>query len=150
MHSSRMCTTHPLTICHTCSPATHAPLPCMPPCHTCPLPCMPPLPYMPSLPHMPPLPWTLPTVDRVLDTHFWKYYLAPISLRVVIIRFPFNPRSHWASVSALTLALMFGLKTEDGKIMDPPIKHNIIFIHSLSVCCKTTVVNVGREFFFAS
>ena len=46
---------------HTCPPTTHAPLPCMSLCHACPLP-----------------------VDRILDTRFWKYYLAPTSLRAVI------------------------------------------------------------------
>ena len=44
-----------------------------------------PLGQTPNLPHWvwawrPP-----PTVDRILDTRFWKYYLAPISFRVVKI-----------------------------------------------------------------
>ena len=71
--------------CHTCPPithipATHAPLPCMPPathappCHACPPPAM----HTP-LPHTPPSP--LP--DRILDTCLWKYYLAATSLRAV-------------------------------------------------------------------
>ena len=61
MHSSRMhtahcnchfsCHTHPQP---TCMPSTtHAPLPCMPPCHTCP-PTMHAPPRMSPLPHMPP------------------------------------------------------------------------------------------------
>ena len=118
MHSSRMCTTRSLTVCHACPP-----LPCMPPnqacptCHACPLPYTPPamhapqpsmphLPCMPppamhaphhtcppamhaSLPHMPPcytcpLPcMSPPPVDRILDICFWKYFLAPTSLRAV-------------------------------------------------------------------
>ena len=32
---------------HTCLPAMHAPLPCMPPCHACPPPCMPPAMHAP-------------------------------------------------------------------------------------------------------
>ena len=91
--------------CHACSPATHAPLPCMPPCDTCPpamhspamhapLPCTPPTMHAPAK-HAPhhthtPLPCTppchaCPPVDRILDTRFWKYYLAPTSLRAVKI-----------------------------------------------------------------
>ena len=71
--------------CHTCRPtathappAMHAPLPRIPllPC-TCPLPCMP-------LMHAPCNACPPPPVDRILDTCFWKYYLAPTSLRAVI------------------------------------------------------------------
>ena len=77
-------------------PCMH-PLPCMPPhharppCHTHPLPYMPPAMHAPH--HVCP-PWKCHacpppcphphTVDRILDTRFWKYYLAPTSLRAVI------------------------------------------------------------------
>ena len=69
--------------CHTCPPATHAPLPCIPPTmhaphHTCPLPCTPlchacPLPCTPPAMHDPchtcPQPCHAhPSVDRILDT----------------------------------------------------------------------------------
>ena len=84
--------------CHTCpppcmSPVMHAPLPHMPPtmhtpCHACPpLPCTSPFHAChpchacPSLPHPPTT--HAPPVDRILDTRFWKYYLAPTSLRAV-------------------------------------------------------------------
>ena len=114
------CHTCPLPPCHACplpctppamhAPATHALLPCMPPCHAClPLPHMPPLPCMPPAMHTPchahpplpcippamhapchacpchvhPLPCMPPPVDEILDTRFWKYYLAPTSLRAV-------------------------------------------------------------------
>ena len=91
--------------CHTCpchapptihAPTTHAPLscmppplPCMPPCYACPLPCMSPchacpLPYMPSAMHAS-LPYMPPPMDRILDTRFWRYYLALTSLRAVKI-----------------------------------------------------------------
>ena len=89
--------------CHAFPPAMHAPS-----CHACPLPHMSPamhapwLPCMPpQLPHMPPAMYTPyhahhacppathapppPTVDRILGTRFWKYYLAPTSLRAVKI-----------------------------------------------------------------
>ena len=91
---------HPLPCmppCHACPPPQTAP------CHACPLPCMSPLPCMPphhacppamhapELAHIPPprmpLPChacTPPPVDRILDTHFWKYYIALTSLREVI------------------------------------------------------------------
>ena len=59
--------------CHACPPCHH-----MPPCHACPPPCMPPCYAHPC--HACPL----PLVDRILDTCFWKYYLAPTSLRAVI------------------------------------------------------------------
>ena len=53
MHSSRMrtfrCSGH--LSCHACPPATHTPLPCMPP-HACPPPCMPPTMHAPC--HAPP------------------------------------------------------------------------------------------------
>ena len=81
-----------------CMPPMHAPLPCMPPFHACPLPCMPPCHACPPATHSPPpctpLPCTpyhtcprhaYPPVDRILDKCFWKYYLAPTSLRAVII-----------------------------------------------------------------
>ena len=63
--------------CHPCPPAMHAPLPCTPttthdPCHTHPPPC---------IPH-----YACPPVDRILDTRFWKYYLAPTSLQAVIMQ----------------------------------------------------------------
>ena len=55
---NRFPATHP----HACPPTMHAPLPCtFFPCHA----------------HPPPM-------DRILDTRFWKYYLAPTSLRAVI------------------------------------------------------------------
>ena len=39
----------------TVSPVTHIPLPCTPPCHTCPLPCMASATHTPTPPHTPPL-----------------------------------------------------------------------------------------------
>ena len=90
---------------HACPPAmhpTHAPLPHMPPCHTCPPATHAPLPHMPPPHHAYPLPCTPPSctpptmhaplqckppchawppLDRILDSRFWKYYLAPTSLR---------------------------------------------------------------------
>ena len=84
--------------CHACPPpctlppAMHSPMLCMPPCQACPCharpPChAPPLPYMPPCHTHPPPPWRTPPtppVDRILDTRFWKYYLAPTSLHAVI------------------------------------------------------------------
>ena len=58
------------SLCHAHPPATHTPPPCTPPCHAC---------LPPHTMHA-----THP-VDRILDTRFWKYYLAPTSLRAVII-----------------------------------------------------------------
>ena len=68
------------------------------PCHACPLPCMPsamhaPCHAFPPATHAPPAmhvpchapPMHASPVDRILDTHFWKYYLAPTSLRAVKI-----------------------------------------------------------------
>ena len=104
MHSSRVRTACSLTvsrsICHT-----HPPPPCMPPlCHACPpamhAPCHTP-PHHTHTPamHAPAMhapchachpamhaPFTThaPPVDRILDTRFWKYYLAPTSLRAVM------------------------------------------------------------------
>ena len=56
-------------------------------CHACPPPCMPPAmqPTPHACPsHTCPLCHTChPPVDRILDTRFWKYYLAPTSLRAV-------------------------------------------------------------------
>ena len=79
------------------SPTMHVPLPHMPPCHTCPPATHAPLPHMPPTTHAPtmhaPLPRMTPAthappVDRILDARFWKYYLAPTSLRVVnIVRY---------------------------------------------------------------
>ena len=73
MHSSRMRTACSLTISRGIC-GGNAPLPCMPtplpPAMHFPLLCMPPLPRTPS-------------VDRILDTRFWKYYLAPTSLWAV-------------------------------------------------------------------
>ena len=81
-------------------PATHAPCHAYPRCHVCPPPCTPPTTHTPChacLPHHTcPLPCTPPSprtpsatspspMDRILDTHFWKYYLAPTSLRAVNI-----------------------------------------------------------------
>ena len=73
-HTFLPCTPH-----HTCStqnapPAMHAPPHTPPLCmphHTCPLPCIPPP--------------CIPPVDRILDTHLWKYYLTTISLWAVIL-----------------------------------------------------------------
>ena len=61
------------SICHARPP------PCMPPCHAHTPPCM---------PHCHARP---PPVDRILDTHFWKYYLTPTSLRAVKM-LPAGPR----------------------------------------------------------
>ena len=59
---------------HAPPPATHTPLPCMAPCHA-----HPPATHAPlASNHARP-----PPVDRILDTRFWKYYLAPTSLRAV-------------------------------------------------------------------
>ena len=68
-------------------PGNHAcpPQPCMPPCnHTCPPTTMhaPGNHACPQQPRMPPSNHALPKlarppVDRILDTCFWKYYLAP-------------------------------------------------------------------------
>ena len=74
MHSSRIRTDRPLTVCHACLPPHHARLP----------PHMPPLPRMLPVTHAPPamhapLPCTPPPVDRILDTRFWKYYLAGVN-----------------------------------------------------------------------
>ena len=59
--------------CHACPPAMHAPLPHMPPNHTHTPP--PPASHTPCHAH--------PCVDRILDIRFWKYYLAPTSLRAL-------------------------------------------------------------------
>ena len=53
-------------------PVMHAPSPC----HACPPPHTPPPMHAPS--------HACPPVDRILDTRFWKYNLAPTSLRAVI------------------------------------------------------------------
>ena len=95
------------SICHARPPAMHTPLPHMPPamhapCHICPpathtsAPChaCPPTTHAPPLcharppathgPHHAQPPAThAPPVDRILDTRFLKYYLAPTSLRAV-------------------------------------------------------------------
>ena len=65
------------------SPTMHTPQPCMPPCHTCPLPCTPlamhtpchacPLPCTPPATHTPP--WT--------EWRLWKHNLAATRLRTV-------------------------------------------------------------------
>ena len=61
---------------------------CPPPCtpltmharhHACPPPCMPPTITTHAPCH------ACPPVDWILETHFWKYYLAPTSLQVVKI-----------------------------------------------------------------
>ena len=87
------------------SPHMHPLSPHMPPLHhappsnhACPpSPCMPPSPRMPpftmhaplhhACPPSPPMPPSNhacpPPVDRILDTRFWKYYLAPTLLRAV-------------------------------------------------------------------
>ena len=100
MHSSRMCTVHSLTVsssicwgghvCHTCPPAMHTPCHKCPhhtchSCHACPS-ChaFPPAMHAP-LPCMSPLHHTRHPLDRILDTPFWKYYLAPTSLWAVKI-----------------------------------------------------------------
>ena len=69
---------------HACPPATmHAPQqPHMPPSNHAhpPQPCIPPSNHAhpPATTHAcPPHNHTPPPVDRILDTHFWKYYLAP-------------------------------------------------------------------------
>ena len=73
MYSSRMRTTRALTDRISWCLGGHA-CPCnAPPCHACPLP--PPTTHAPSPHHACP-----PPVDRILDTCFWKYYLAPTSL----------------------------------------------------------------------
>ena len=82
---------HPLP-CHACPPQCTPPCHAQPPFHTCPpampAPChvCPPAMHAP-LPHMPPHP-----VDRILETHFWKYYLALISLQAVMKEF--GPGGH--------------------------------------------------------
>ena len=82
-------------------PAMHAYPPCTPPCHACP-------PATHASPcHAYPPAMHAPTVDRILDTRFWKYYLAPTSLRAVkrmhssrmcIVRSSSHvyPSMHWA------------------------------------------------------
>ena len=63
----------------------HAPMPHMPPTTHAPLPCTPPVTHAPRhTPHhaRPPC-HACPPVDRILDTLFWKYYLAPTSLLAV-------------------------------------------------------------------
>ena len=89
------CHTHPCHACphcHTCPLATHTPyhahpLPCMPPamhvpCYACPLSYMPPATHAPH--HACAPCHACPLVDRILDTHLWKYYLDATSLRAVI------------------------------------------------------------------
>ena len=98
MHAPQSCTppvTHAswlhMAPCHTHTPGHACPLPCTPPkAMHAPLPCTPPVMHAPPATHAPPpamhalLPRTSPSVDRILDTCFWKYYLAPASLRTVI------------------------------------------------------------------
>ena len=87
-------------------PAIHAPLPHMPPathspCHACSLPCMPlPPPCMPCV--------HAPTVDRILNTRFWKHYLSATTVQTVkiwwnktVIYCAFSPV--WFSFSIKTL-----------------------------------------------
>ena len=62
MHAPPPCM--PLPPCHTCPPATHAPLPHMPPCHTCPPAMHAPPPCMPPC-HACPLPHTSPCHARL-------------------------------------------------------------------------------------
>ena len=116
---------------HACPPYHASPLPhtlpppCMPPHHAHPLPCtLPPATHTPPAMHAPH--HAHPPVDRILDTRFWKYYLAPTSLRAVIMLFNLNfnfPDSviktigHWIAsyfISMLTLKkkiIMFQLNT---------------------------------------
>ena len=70
----------------THTPAMHIPLPCTPPAtHAPPCHAHPPAMHIP-LPCMLPLPSMIPpSVDRILDTRPWKYYLAATSLWAVII-----------------------------------------------------------------
>ena len=95
MHTARSLTVS-RSICHArpppCTPpAMHVPLPlpCTPPATHAALPCMPPAMHAPC--HACPPAMYAPPVDRILDTHFWKYYLAPTSLRAVK-RLPACPR----------------------------------------------------------
>ena len=85
MHSSRMHTARSLTVSPSICQGRHACHACPPPCtphfHACPPPCMP-LPHMTPTMHPPAM--HVPHVDRILDTRFWKYYLAPTSLQAVI------------------------------------------------------------------
>ena len=98
-----MRTAHSLTVSRRIlrrPPAMHAPLqPCMPTppttMHASQQPHMPPSNHAhppatmstPQQPSMPPATMhaPLPPVDRIVDTRFWKYYLAPTSLRAVMI-----------------------------------------------------------------
>ena len=97
MHSSRMRTACSLTECHASPPPCHAcPPTCHAPHHACP-PAMHTTPATHAPPHAtcppamhtpchacPPATYAPPhPVDRILDTPFWKYYLAPTSLRAV-------------------------------------------------------------------
>ena len=106
---------HTRSPCHACPPCYACPSPChasplphMPPCHACPptipapLPCMPPAMHTPHHicpPHHAHTPATHapphPPMDRILDTRFWKYYLAPTSLRVVNISGLRNLEEHY-------------------------------------------------------
>ena len=106
MHSSRMRTACSLIIshsicharlpaththCHACPPATHAPLHACPPAAHASHRCTPPYHHAhPPAMHTPP-------VDRILNTRFWKYYLAPTSLRAV--RRPPLSKSTWKVIS---------------------------------------------------
>ena len=85
-------------------PAMHASPPCMPPTMHAPLAtCTPPAMYTPTM-HGPPathapLP-CMPDMDRILNTCFWKYYLAPTSLQAVKMEFQ---KHLFHSVSYLTV-----------------------------------------------